>query len=165
MSKRERSERTERSAEAELALRAADADRQVAVATLQRHFVSGRLTDAELGERIKLALSAQTHGELAGLFADLPAEVRTAARPELVQRRRHQHSYRWRTDWGHSPHVRVYLGVMVLLVAIWLMTTPGGYFWPMWPALGWGISVFAHGSARKCGVREDESPAPPFQMT
>lgn len=164
MSKRERGERAGRSAETELALRAADADRQVAVATLQRHFVSGRLTDAELGARIRLALSAQTHGELAGLFADLPVDERTAARPERVKRRRRRH-YRWSDDWGFSPHVRVYLDVMVLLVAIWLMTTPGGYFWPMWPALGWGICVFAHGSARKCGVREDESPAPPFQMT
>lgn len=27
------------------------------------------------------------------------------------------------------------------LVVIWFMTSPGGYFWPMWPALGMGIGV------------------------
>ena len=27
------------------------------------------------------------------------------------------------------------------LVVIWFLTSPGGYFWPMWPALGMGIGV------------------------
>ena len=174
MSRRERIEKSERSERELLSLRAADDDRQAAVAELQRHFVAGRLTDAELGERIKRALDAETHGDLAALLADLPAAP-TGTRPER-QRRRHRHGYRWSEDWGYTPHVRAYLGVMVLLVFIWLMTTPGGYFWPMWPALGlwpmwpalgWGIGIFVHGSARKCGVRPDDaspSPDPRLQM-
>lgn len=27
------------------------------------------------------------------------------------------------------------------LVVIWFLSSPGGYFWPMWPALGMGIGV------------------------
>ena len=33
--------------------------------------------------------------------------------------------------------------VMALLVAIWALTGMG-YFWPIWPALGWGIGIVSH---------------------
>jgi hypothetical protein len=36
---------------------------------------------------------------------------------------------------------------MALLVTIWLLTTPGGYFWPVWPMLGWGFGLASHGLA------------------
>ena len=42
-------------------------------------------------------------------------------------------------------HVTSYVLVMGLLVAIWALTSPGGYFWPIWPMLGWGIGIAAHG--------------------
>jgi 2TM domain len=34
--------------------------------------------------------------------------------------------------------------VNAFLVGIWAMTG-GGYFWPIWLILGWGIGVFFHG--------------------
>jgi len=37
--------------------------------------------------------------------------------------------------------------VNALLVGIWAMTTSPEFFWPMWPILGWGIGVAAHGVA------------------
>jgi hypothetical protein len=40
--------------------------------------------------------------------------------------------------------VVAYLGVMAVLIAIWLgagAVTGAWYPWPLWPALGWGISV------------------------
>lgn len=40
-------------------------------------------------------------------------------------------------------HFAIYLAVNVLLVLIWALTS-GGYFWPVWPMLGWGIGVVAH---------------------
>ena len=40
---------------------------------------------------------------------------------------------------------------MALLVTIWLLTTPGGYFWPVWPMLGWGIGLASHGLATRVG--------------
>ena len=53
-------------------LRASDADREQAVARLRDHFVEGRLTRAELDERLTTALSARTPGDLQRLMADLP---------------------------------------------------------------------------------------------
>lgn len=41
-------------------------------------------------------------------------------------------------------HVVVYVLVNALLVVIWAVTRDGGYFWPMWPLLGWGIGLGFH---------------------
>jgi len=49
-----------------------DADRDRAAARLRENFAVGRLTHAELGERLTAALTAQTAGALRGLLADLP---------------------------------------------------------------------------------------------
>jgi DNA-binding PadR family transcriptional regulator len=49
-----------------------DADRERAVASLGDHFAVGRLTRAELDERLTVALSARTAGDLRRLLADLP---------------------------------------------------------------------------------------------
>jgi len=49
-----------------------DADRDLAVTRLREHFAVGRLTHAELDERLTAALAAQTPGDLRGLLADLP---------------------------------------------------------------------------------------------
>jgi len=51
---------------------ASDADRERVVASLRDHFAEGRLTRAELDERLTMALSARTGGDLRRLMADLP---------------------------------------------------------------------------------------------
>jgi len=55
------------------ALRASDADREAAVASLREHLAEGRLTLDEFTERIDLAYRARTHAELDELSRDLPA--------------------------------------------------------------------------------------------
>ncbi|WP_084957786.1 DUF1707 SHOCT-like domain-containing protein [Thermoactinospora rubra] len=55
-------------------LRIGDAERDEAMAALREHFAQGRLTREELDERLDLALSAKTAGELARVTADLPGE-------------------------------------------------------------------------------------------
>lgn len=40
-------------------------------------------------------------------------------------------------------HLRIYLVVVGFLVVIWGLSG-GGYFWPVWPALGWGLGVAIH---------------------
>jgi class 3 adenylate cyclase len=42
-------------------------------------------------------------------------------------------------------HLTVYVLVNVLLVAIWA-AAGGGYFWPVWSILGWGIGLGCHGA-------------------
>lgn len=51
---------------------------------------------------------------------------------------------RIRAKRGFWIHLSVYLAVNALLVVIWAITT-AAYFWPVWPILGWGIGVVAHG--------------------
>lgn len=43
-------------------------------------------------------------------------------------------------------HLAQYLIVIPLLAVINLVTYPG-YLWFVWPALGWGLGVFAHGAS------------------
>jgi hypothetical protein len=37
-----------------------------------------------------------------------------------------------------DSELRTFLATSVLLVAIWALTGMG-YFWPVWPILGWGV--------------------------
>ena len=53
--------------------RAANTDREPAVAALRDHAVSGRLTLEELADRVENALTATTRGELDTVLSDLPA--------------------------------------------------------------------------------------------
>ncbi len=46
----------------------------------------------------------------------------------------------------------IYLAVVGLwvlaalgMLAIWLATTPSGYFWPVWPIAGWTVAAVAWG--------------------
>jgi class 3 adenylate cyclase len=48
-------------------------------------------------------------------------------------------------------HLTVYLLVNFLLVGIWA-ASGGGYFWPVWPILGWGIGVAFHAAPLIAGV-------------
>jgi hypothetical protein len=38
-------------------------------------------------------------------------------------------------------HLLVYLMVNAFLIAIWAMTSDHGFFWPIFPLVGWGIVV------------------------
>ncbi|TDC67981.1 DUF1707 domain-containing protein [Actinomadura sp. GC306] len=54
------------------ALRASDRDRDEMLVRLHDAFAEGRLTEAELDERIDLTLAARTYPELGAVAADLP---------------------------------------------------------------------------------------------
>jgi hypothetical protein len=41
---------------------------------------------------------------------------------------------------GHDSGLRAFVTTSLLLVAIWALTG-AGYFWPVWPILGWGVFV------------------------
>ena len=38
-------------------------------------------------------------------------------------------------------HLIVYTLVNAFVVLIWLLSTPRGFFWPVFPIAGWGIAV------------------------
>lgn len=56
-------------------VRASDQERELVVSRLQAAFAEGRLDDAEFDHRMRTALTAPTHADLAGLTADLPADA------------------------------------------------------------------------------------------
>ena len=66
------------------AIRASDGERDQVVAQLQRHFADGRLTQAELRERVGAALAARTRDQLRALTADLPGADAGPARPAMA---------------------------------------------------------------------------------
>jgi hypothetical protein len=117
-------------------LLASDGDRERIAERLRSAAGEGRLTPVELEERLERAFSARTDAELVPLVADLPAATVSAPRGDRRERRR----------WD-SEHVRAYVGVSVMLVAIWALTG-AGYFWPIWPMLGWGVGVLADSGGR-----------------
>lgn len=54
-------------------MRASDADRERTATLLREHHTEGRLTGEEFHERLDLAYTAKTLGDLDALLADLPA--------------------------------------------------------------------------------------------
>lgn len=67
-------------------LRVGDAERAEVTAALREHFAQGRLSHEELDERLGLALSARTAGELARITADLPRPDGPGTRPRRQER-------------------------------------------------------------------------------
>ena len=118
--------------------RVSDEDRERMAARLREAAGEGRLGFDELEDRLAAAWAAKTRGELEWLGADLPA---TRARPRPARRPK---SFAPRGD------LQPYVATMVLLVAIWALTG-AGYFWPIWPMLGWGIAFLPLGHG--CGHR------------
>ena len=112
-------------------VRASDADRERAVELLRDHYEAGRLSDEELSDRVETAYRVRTLGELDALLADLPSARAPASR---------KHS-------GFATSVRihstVYVLVNLMLIGIWA-ASGAGYFWPIWPMLGWGIGLASH---------------------
>ena len=115
-------------------LRVGDAERERAADLLAEHHAAGRLTLAELDERLTATLSASTRDELTAPLSDLPAALRTPA--PAVHRRSP-------ADIGWRMHLVSYLTVIVGLWLIWVLTG-AGYPWPIWPMLGWGLGLFGH---------------------
>ena len=139
------SEVTPRASEA--TLRASDAEREHHVELLREHAGEGRLTPEELSERLDRAYEARTRGELSAVLDDLPA-IRPAR--DRVARAARDRA-------GFYSHLTTYLLVNLMLIGIWA-ATGAGYFWPVWPLLGWGIGVASHasetflgGGAKLCG--------------
>jgi hypothetical protein len=104
-----------------------DAERDAVVEQLRLNMAEGRLDVDEFGERVESALAARTGADLQAVLVDLPQVVP----PEEAIRKR-------------KASVRAiltpYVVVNVFLVLIWAIGG-FGYFWPIWPILGWGLGV------------------------
>jgi hypothetical protein len=135
-------------------LRASDVDRERVAAALREHCAVGRLTMAELDERLGQAYAARTLGDLAAVTHDLPeiepelpvpAHDRSTAEhhlpaqpsPAPLSAQDGPISLRQSASW--------WLGMTIILNAIWLITgITGGFsdYWPAWP-MGIGGAIVA----------------------
>jgi hypothetical protein len=103
-------------------VRASDADRDSMLVRLHTAFAEGRLSEAELDERMDLVLAARTYGELAAVAADLPSgrgeTVRDGAahgpsgRFQIAYKNSVTRSGRWRLPERYT--VAVYKGTGLL---------------------------------------------------
>ena len=66
--------------------------------------------------------------------------------PRTPEERRQLAIKRIKAKNDFKGHLIVYLAVNALLVVIWAMTNAGepypqGFFWPIFPIVGWGVAV------------------------
>jgi hypothetical protein len=122
-------------------MRAADADRQFVADRLREALNEGRLDLAEYDDRLQKAYAARTYGELDGLLDDLPvvtppAQQQLATVPPAPGSGQRV-SGRLLAIWGS------WLTTSLICFAIWLLTSPSGYPWPLWVAGPWGAVLLA----------------------
>ena len=128
-------------------VRVGDPERRRIVDELQRHYVLGRLTQDELDQRVSRSLAARTFGDLEDVVTDLPFEPSPAASESSAA------SSSSPRDIGDLHAGSRHLSHAGHMEPLWLITSPGGYFWPIWPMLGWGFGLAAHGLSRKERMR------------
>ena len=117
------------------ALRASDADRNVAVEALNAAFQDGRLDVVEHAERLEQALAAKRLAELAPLLADLSLAPAEPPRPASGTMRRIR-------DVGFAAWVALAALLNVIWLASWAFAGDGPYYyWPIWPMIGVGIPL------------------------
>ncbi len=116
--------------------RVSDADRELATAALREHCAQGRLSYEELNDRLERALAARSRAELEMLTRDLPSLKQPAVR-RLAKLPTPQVTPLFRV------HASLYGMVNGFLVAIWAVSG-AGEFWPVYPALSWGLGLGVH---------------------
>jgi len=107
-------------------IRIGDADRERVTSRLREHFAEGRLTSEELDERITVALSAKTFGDLRRIMADLP-DPAPVAPPSMPAAR-----------WAGRPGALAWRGPRILPLAMIVLVAA-----LVIPGVGWAfLTVF-----------------------
>jgi class 3 adenylate cyclase len=109
---------------------ASTGDRERAIEQLRA--AADRLGLEELERRLEAVLRAGTIGELAELVWDLEPAANSESRPAGVCQ-----------NLGFRLHAAAYGLTIGLLVGTWALTGHG-FFWPFFPAAGWGIALGLH---------------------
>ena len=92
------------------ATRASDSDREEVAAELRQHHAEGRLSLAELEERLGAAFSARTLGELSSILGDLPQPPPPSPPPPTLWQR-------LRPRTGYLVGAVVLAGVLAAVIA------------------------------------------------
>ena len=142
-----------------------ESERDRTVKALTKHCGEGRITLDELEQRIELAFAAQTTAELHELVRDLPSDLqllgveRVPPSPALQPRPSPSTlpfpnpllspQARKAGEIALRVHTTVFVAVMSLLIAIYVLTNFGGHPWPIWVALPWGAALGIHAGVHK----------------
>ncbi|MDQ3856204.1 MAG: 2TM domain-containing protein [Chloroflexota bacterium] len=102
----------------------------IAYRELRQRFVEGSLTLPELEEQLERVYRSV---DLTGRRLPVSPSSSEALVPATYAR-----APRLR------PEVVAYTLVMVMLLGIWAMSGLG-YFWPIWPMMGWGLGIAGKG--------------------
>lgn len=104
-------------------VRASDAERERAVASLKRHYAAGRLSCDEFERRVRRAYEAEWRGELRGLMRDLPLELPLPDRTRVARGMD-------RVQQGvYKAHVAMFTTFNTGCIGVWAWS--GGHeFWP-----------------------------------
>ena len=119
-------------------VRASDEERDRTATALRDHYAAGRITSAELEERVGRAYAATTRGDLYALLVDMPSD--RGSRVARGMRRANRAALR--------AHATSYAAVNGGLVAVW-GATGAGAFWPGWPMAWWGAFLGWHWMASR----------------
>jgi hypothetical protein len=128
-------------------LRASDADRDAVADRLRRAAIEGRLDPDELDERLAVALSAKTYGELDPLLADLPGAPATP-RP-IRQAQAFTPRPRRTAPAGIAFAVALRVAFVLAVICVLAVAVAATVAWWILVALIW---LVAHGS-RGCNSR------------
>jgi uncharacterized protein DUF1707 len=111
-------------------LRVSDQQREQAADALRDHYAAGRLSEAELNERLDAALEAKTEPELNALLSDLPKLPGSPQqrKAELIERR-NQLQRRVIQEAGGGAVA------FVVCAVVWAASGAHGQFWPIWVLL------------------------------
>ncbi len=134
-------------------LRASDVDRELTAQQLRRHASAGRLTLAELDQRLEWAYSATTIGDLRKLTADLPdlAEERAGSAAASLEKREPPRAPARRSRRGSAAGGLEwwgYLSTNVILILVWALSG-AGYPWFLWFTGFAGIGVIGNEIRRR----------------
>ncbi len=125
-------------------MRVGDSERDETTAQLTEHFTAGRLDHSEFTERTEQALAARTRGDLDRVLSDLPVLPVTASpapTPAVVSEAEDAKPSA-KAEWRRS--FTTWAIFAVFFVILWV-ATGAGYFWPIFPILGWGVGVAVSG--------------------
>jgi hypothetical protein len=135
--------------------RVSDDERERVVRDLTKHCGDGRLTLDELEERVAEVYAATTLADIQHALRELPRSPAAMVKPPGPPMRTKPSDAPVRTpnpragEIALRVHLTVYVATITFLCAIWLLTDPWGYFWPVWPALGWGLALAIHAGVEK----------------
>lgn len=126
-------------------VRVVDAERRAAVDLLRQHTAAGRIDLDEFSERAYAVFAATTAGEIDRVFSDLPVVL-----VPVVATRGSTPRWAWHPSIPTATLVAGsrYVGMALLLVALWAATGIHHPFWPAWFIVFGGLGAIRHAGGR-----------------